>query len=1204
VTCGIWLSGPQAAELQWIEAEFGRVDAARVWLVDRRRVLLAELRQLASADVPSAPPVVSVRQSYAGAPRAVPGDSSGHSVLPGVPDWVAADRHDREQRPARQRPEVSGRTVARVLVAAGAALVVIAATVFTVADWGRVGPLARCAILLAVTAIVLAAPRPLARRGLHATAESISGIGLALTLGDAYLVHELVPGHLGGLLPGALASAVLAAVWAGYGLATRIRTPWLAAMAMAQLSIPLATAGAAHDVAGPGYRLAGPLALALIATCGADVWLARRLGGARPAGLAVTAAWIAACVAWVSGVLAAATDLVSIPANALVLWPAATFVAAAMIGIVVVPQYGPAWLAVEPAAVVSGGLLAIGLTLPMVAVLPSGWGLASAALAGAVVSAGALLTGGLTARHQGTFAARGDDSARADGSARADRQATRIRLDLVASGSAAVLGFAGLLSLPAVVARLLPERRLVPFWSGVHGNTALVAQVASLPGTRSATVVLALVGLVSGLAPARRSSVRSALRAVALISAALAIGSLPATVGLAGWSALAVLTAGAGALLGIGVAAGVKSAHDRSGEQHGQEQHGQEQSRREPVALTATLAGIALTTFAVLWSLTGPAPTVAELAAVTMMFAVAAALGRDAIRQGICTAGAPAAAAGLAVAIPLGAGWPARYAGFAVLAVAVVAIAAATRLRRAHPVHALVLDLGAAPIALIAALMSATQSDSFAVLAASVALIASAAAWLRTGLARLIILAVAVMSAVAAAATEHSALAAALFTPFGQLAHAWRGHGQAYVQSASAPGLPLAAVVFAACLSAVIAAIGAWRGSGRSSLDAVAASLPLIAAPVGLASGFGYYLTVALLLALTLALTAWAALARSLAPAGSTLIAAALTVAWALAAPAPTLIVLGSLVVAFAMCAWRSRLPGVRIGGACLAVVTSAALAGCSVLAAGGAVWQSGLVMLVVAAAAQVAAFCVSVARGAKDASAHEDIQDASAPEIVPVQWRIALALELTGWLAAIAGTAQCLAHANSASLALAIVGVTCLGVALRPDRRRALWAGLVLCEVAWCVWLAAAGVNLPEPYAVPAAAIALALGWDATRRQPELGSWLAYGLGLSVLLLPSLVMVWAGSGWVRPLTLGVVAAAVTLTGARHKLQAPLLIGVAVLLLDAGHALAPAVRTLAHWLPGWVPIALIGAVLLWAGATYEARLRNLGSLRRSLATMR
>jgi hypothetical protein len=34
-----------------------------------------------------------------------------------------------------------------------------------------------------------------------------------------------------------------------------------------------------------------------------------------------------------------------------------------------------------------------------------------------------------------------------------------------------------------------------------------------------------------------------------------------------------------------------------------------------------------------------------------------------------------------------------------------------------------------------------------------------------------------------------------------------------------------------------------------------------------------------------------------------------------------------------------------------------------------------------------------------------------------------------------------------------------------------------------------------------------------------------------------------------------------------------------------------------------MPVAALGAALLWAGATYEARLRNLKAIRRTLAAM-
>jgi hypothetical protein len=97
---------------------------------------------------------------------------------------------------------------------------------------------------------------------------------------------------------------------------------------------------------------------------------------------------------------------------------------------------------------------------------------------------------------------------------------------------------------------------------------------------------------------------------------------------------------------------------------------------------------------------------------------------------------------------------------------------------------------------------------------------------------------------------------------------------------------------------------------------------------------------------------------------------------------------------------------------------------------------------------------------------------------------------------------------------------------------------------------------------------------------------------------------VWLLPGWARPLVLGLAAAGITLAGARARLLAPLLLGGAAVVLDAGHELAPAVRQLAGLLPRWVPIAVIGLVLLAVGATYEARLRDFGRLRTALGRMR
>src|SRR5262249_6481632 len=121
---------------------------------------------------------------------------------------------------------------------------------------------------------------------------------------------------------------------------------------------------------------------------------------------------------------------------------------------------------------------------------------------------------------------------------------------------------------------------------------------------------------------------------------------------------------------------------------------------------------------------------------------------------------------------------------------------------------------------------------------------------------------------------------------------------------------------------------------------------------------------------------------------------------------------------------------------------------------------------------------------------------------------------EITAWLAGAAGTAQCLNRPGPASLALAISGLTALAVAIRPSRRRALWAGSAVSRAAWCVGLAGAGARAPGPYTLPVAVAGLAIGWRVDRTRQDARSWLCYGPGVALLLLPSLVAVWSGPGW------------------------------------------------------------------------------------------
>ncbi|MGJ0156137.1 SCO7613 C-terminal domain-containing membrane protein [Streptomyces sp. CH8.1] len=209
----------------------------------------------------------------------------------------------------------------------------------------------------------------------------------------------------------------------------------------------------------------------------------------------------------------------------------------------------------------------------------------------------------------------------------------------------------------------------------------------------------------------------------------------------------------------------------------------------------------------------------------------------------------------------------------------------------------------------------------------------------------------------------------------------------------------------------------------------------------------------------------------------------------------------------------------------------------------------------------------------------------------------VRLPAEIAAAVAGVLALALSAGRPGTLALTLALSGVVCAGAAVRPERRVLGWAAGALFVAATWVRLAEAGVTAPEAYTLPVTVPALAVGFLRRRRDARASSWTAYGPGLAATLLPSLVAAWADADWVRPLVLGVAALAVTLAGARWRLQAPLLLGGAVLAAVAVHELAPYVVQVAGALPRWVLPALAGVLLLAVGATYEKRLRDARRLR-------
>ncbi|MET9834901.1 hypothetical protein ABZ078_37780 [Streptomyces sp. NPDC006385] len=291
-----------------------------------------------------------------------------------------------------------------------------------------------------------------------------------------------------------------------------------------------------------------------------------------------------------------------------------------------------------------------------------------------------------------------------------------------------------------------------------------------------------------------------------------------------------------------------------------------------------------------------------------------------------------------------------------------------------------------------------------------------------------------------------------------------------------------------------------------------------------------------------------------------------------------TLAVLSALTALFAAASWKPHLAPVT---APTALGYAAALA-CATGAA--ADWQPQYTALLVLAVPTAAAVLAARLGGSR--------------ATVPVEVTGALAGLLAVGLAAVSTDLPMLA------LVLALCGVITAGTAIRPDRRPVAHASAALFVLATWVRLAAWDIGTPEAYTLPVTVPALLVGALRRRRDPQVPSWTAYGPGLAATLLPSLATAWGDPHWTRPLLLGLAALAVTLLGARHHLQAPLLLGGTVLALDALHELAPYLVQVTGALPRWVPPALAGLLLLALGATYEQRMRDARRVREALGKLR
>jgi hypothetical protein len=1045
------------------------------------------------------------------------------------------------------QPETSTRTVQNVLFVLGGLLLGTAAIAFTAVAWATFGETGRAAVLATVTLVMLAIPLIALARGLRGTAETFAAVGLLLVILDGYALWYI---DIGGVqaIDGARYAGIVALVTAvialAYRLGTRLVGPGFAALVVVQPVLVL--------LVQPGPAWAISLVAAGVAAFNVVVIALSRTGPKAMRVLARIAFWLWFAAAALSALTAESPDITG---------------------------------RVSVTDRVHGGIAVIVVAVVLVAA-----GLVSRAPALLNVSSGALVVA-IAAAVAGVVVIAQPDHAL-----------------LLAAVVAALVSL-----LVAVAVRALPVRMRIGPRVGALIVTAAVALSVLIDAANAAvnTVSRSLAGdlgptgphpptstwelpaaallVALGLAVAARARTRVALIAVGGL---LAIVSLPDSVALPWWAPAPIALAAGALALGAAMA-----------------------GRTVRTTLGAGGCGAVLLLFAVLTAQTRPALSAWILAGVTVLGLAVAVVaagrpqgGADRLTVGglglVAAVLSAPAAVGDAVRAAGAASWWAARSSVIALAFGLAVVAAVSALsKRAWPV--VLLRYAYAGLALSAIVWPAVAAFaghesppiyaavSLAVIALGLAMLPSTETSRLDAAGPLIALSAAMPGAAVFVVTEAPAILTVVGGPYAWLSSVWSGVPSGVgILPANVAALAPATIPDAVALAVFAFASAAAHFAAGRSLSRSAVGLTIggpTAVIMGLvAAGVLWPIVPAATVLIGLILVVVAGVAplrpsRAAVAVGQGIVYCGAGLAGALSTRWSTLAWLGALVVGSAILAAIGRSVGWRVAGwlaASAFTVTLAAAAGfaADLLARQVSFSVLGAALLVLFVEAAIGAAGRVVEARALQAAAQASgvvallftVGYPGYASAVSVMWGIALGLR-----ALVPGTAP----------------------AVRA-RLAAFGAGYEL--LAWWLLLWSRAVTLVEAYTLPLAVVALLAGWAALRARPDLRSWVAYGPALAAAFLPSLALIISvpGSPW-RRLGLGAAALAVVVLGAMTRRQAPVVIGGLVLLIVALHELV----LLWQLLPGWIPLAAGGVILVALAITYERRRRDLGRLRAALSRM-
>jgi len=219
----------------------------------------------------------------------------------------------------------------------------------------------------------------------------------------------------------------------------------------------------------------------------------------------------------------------------------------------------------------------------------------------------------------------------------------------------------------------------------------------------------------------------------------------------------------------------------------------------------------------------------------------------------------------------------------------------------------------------------------------------------------------------------------------------------------------------------------------------------------------------------------------------------------------------------------------------------------------------------------------------------------------------VSQALAVAAPAVAVVLTAMRLSATGEGPLRLIVTLVAVLGLGLWWQGAAVRWTAIGLSAVLGLVAIVLGSADPVEAATTPLAVALLIHGIRTLRQRPAVRTWPALGIGLALLLIPSLLFDFSsGNALWRVLALGVVALLTLLVGARFRWQAPVLLGGIVLIVHAVAQLWPWIASLYESASGlwWLWLGIAGVLLIVIAATYERRIREVRAVALAIRSLR